>query len=132
MTIPCPRVSLQFDLLEQLGFEGYSMIINTSELQSHLLATTKGRNFHKMRQQVGKPLENPFVGFIFSDEAGMSFSVVMAVMVVWAYHYRTAITVLWVMVKVVFIGSLFLLCYFVICFNRTTKPFTSFCYRYSV
>ena len=33
--------SLQFDLLEQLGFEGYAVMVNTSVLQTHLLATSK-------------------------------------------------------------------------------------------
>ena len=46
------------------------MMVNTGELQTHLLATNKGKNFHKMRQQLGKPLENPFIGFVFSDESG--------------------------------------------------------------
>lgn len=61
---------LQFDLLQQLGFEGYAILINTNELQSHLIATQKGKNFHRMRQKQGKPLENPFIGFIFSEGAG--------------------------------------------------------------
>lgn len=59
----------KFDLLEQLGFEGYAVLVNTGELQTHLLATSKGKGFHKMRQQVGKPLENPFIGFVFSYES---------------------------------------------------------------
>lgn len=63
--------AFQFDVLEQLGFEGYSLLINTGELQTHLLATSKGKSFHKMRQQTGKPLENPFIGYVFSDDAGM-------------------------------------------------------------
>ena len=50
------------------------MLVNTSELQTHLLATGKGKNFHKMRHQAGKPLENPFIGFVFSDEAGEIWS----------------------------------------------------------
>ena len=62
--------SLQFDLLEQLGYEGYSILVNTSELQSHVMATSKGKAFHKMRQQLGKPLENPFIGYVFSEESG--------------------------------------------------------------
>lgn len=60
----------QFDLLEQLGYEGYSVLVNTSELQSHVLATSKGKAYHKMRQQVGKPLENPFIGYVFSEDSG--------------------------------------------------------------
>lgn len=62
--------SLQFDLLEQLGYEGYSILVNTSELKSHVMATSKGKAFHKMRQQLGKPLENPFIGYVFSEESG--------------------------------------------------------------
>lgn len=61
---------LQFDLLQQLGFEGYAILINTNELQSHLIATHKGKNFHRIKQKQGKPLENPFIGFIFSEGAG--------------------------------------------------------------
>ena len=34
------------------------------------MATSKGKAFHKMRQQLGKPLENPFIGFVFSEESG--------------------------------------------------------------
>ena len=66
----CMRGCVQFDLLEQLGFEGYAVLVNTSELQTHVLATGKGKSFHKLRQQASKPLENPFIGFVFSDEAG--------------------------------------------------------------
>ena len=65
-------LSVQFDLLEQLGYEGYSVLVNTSELQSHVLATSKGKAFHKMRQQLGKPLENPFIGYVFSEDSGKS------------------------------------------------------------
>ena len=61
---------LQFDLLQQLGFEGYAILINTNELQSHFIATPKGKNFHRIRQKQGKPLENPFIGYIFSEGAG--------------------------------------------------------------
>lgn len=57
-------------MLEQFGFEGYAIVVNTSELQTHLLATSKGKNYHKMRQQAAKPLENPFIGYVFSDESG--------------------------------------------------------------
>ena len=46
------------------------MLVNTGELQTHLVASSKGKGFHKMRQQVGKPLENPFIGFVFSDDSG--------------------------------------------------------------
>lgn len=46
------------------------MLVNTSELQTQILATSKGKSFHKLRQQANKPLENPFIGFVFSDEAG--------------------------------------------------------------
>lgn len=60
----------QFDLLEQLGYEGYSVLVNTSELHSHILGTSKGKAFHKMRQQLGKPLENPFIGYVFSEDSG--------------------------------------------------------------
>ena len=60
----------QFDLLQQLGFEGYAILINTNELQSHLIATQKGKSFHRVRQKQGKPLENPFIGFIFSEGTG--------------------------------------------------------------
>ena len=63
-------VLLQFDLLQQLGFEGYAILINTNELQSHFIATPKGKNFHRIRQKQGKPLENPFIGYIFSEGAG--------------------------------------------------------------
>ncbi len=45
-------------------------MVNTAELQTHLLATSKGKNYHKMRQQAAKPLENPFIGYVFSDESG--------------------------------------------------------------
>ena len=65
-------LSIQFDLLEQLGYEGYSLLVNTSELQSHVMATSKGKAFHKMRQQLGKPLENPFIGYVFSEDSGKS------------------------------------------------------------
>jgi hypothetical protein len=34
------------------------------------MATSKGKAFHKMRQQLGKPLENPFIGYVFSEESG--------------------------------------------------------------
>ena len=57
-------------MLEQLGFEGYAILVNTSELQTHLLATSKGKMYHKMKQQSGKPLENPFIGYVFSEESG--------------------------------------------------------------
>ena len=60
----------KFDILEQLGFEGYAIMVNTGELQTHLLATSKGKNYHKMKQQSGKPLENPFIGYVFSEESG--------------------------------------------------------------
>ena len=63
---------VQFDLLEQLGYEGYSILVNTSELQTHVMATSKGKAYHKMRQQIGKPLENPFIGYVFSEESGKS------------------------------------------------------------
>lgn len=59
----------KFDLLEQLGFEGYAIFINTGELQTHLLATSKGKSYHKMKQQTSKPLENPFIGYVFSEES---------------------------------------------------------------
>eukprot|EP00731_Ephydatia_muelleri_P037237 Em0425g4a len=49
----------KFDLLEQLGFEGYAILVNTAELQTHLLATNKGKAFHRAKQMGGKPLENP-------------------------------------------------------------------------
>jgi len=65
--------SPQFDLLEQLGFEGYCVLVNKSELQTHILATDKGKSFHKLRQQANKPLENPFIGYVFSDQAGKEF-----------------------------------------------------------
>ena len=57
-------------MLEQFGFEGYAIMVNTGELQTHLLATSKGKGYHKMRQQAAKPLENPFIGYVFSDESG--------------------------------------------------------------
>ena len=60
----------QFELLEQLGFEGYSVLVNTSALQTHLIATSKGKTYHKCRQQMSKPLENPFIGHVFSDNPG--------------------------------------------------------------
>lgn len=59
----------KFDLLEQLGFEGYAILVNTGELQTHSLGTSKGKAFHKMRQHLGKPLENPFIGHVFSEES---------------------------------------------------------------
>lgn len=58
----------KFDLLEQLGFEGYAILVNTAELQSHLLATSKGKAFHRAKQLGGKPLENPFIGYVFTDD----------------------------------------------------------------
>ena len=45
-------------------------MVNTGELQTHLLATAKGKTFHKMRQQANKPLENPFISYVFSDDSG--------------------------------------------------------------
>ena len=62
--------SFQFDLLEQLGFEGYAILVNTAELQTHLLATSKGKAFHRAKQLGGKPLENPFIGYVFTDDSG--------------------------------------------------------------
>ena len=53
-------------------------MVNTGELQTHLLATSKGKSYHKMRQQTGKPLENPFIGFVFSDESGRKVLVMNA------------------------------------------------------
>jgi hypothetical protein len=47
------------------------VLVNTGELQTHLLATSKGKSFHRMRQQTGKPLENPLIGFVFSDDSGI-------------------------------------------------------------
>eukprot|EP00731_Ephydatia_muelleri_P037255 Em0429g5a len=58
----------KFDLLEQLGFEGYAILVNTAELQTHLLATNKGKAFHRAKQMGGKPLENPFIGYVFTDD----------------------------------------------------------------
>lgn len=65
----------KFELLEQLGFEGYSILVNTGALQTHLLATSKGKSYHKQRQQHGKPLENPFIGHVFSESSELSPSV---------------------------------------------------------
>ena len=53
-----------------MGFEGYAVLVNTTELQSHFLATSKGRTFHKLRQSQAKPLENPFIGHVFTEEPG--------------------------------------------------------------
>lgn len=64
------NVHTQFDLLEQLGFEGYAILVNTAELQTHLLATSKGKAFHRAKQLGGKPLENPFIGYVFTDDSG--------------------------------------------------------------
>ncbi|XP_019851255.1 PREDICTED: uncharacterized protein LOC109581518 [Amphimedon queenslandica] len=61
------QIQDKFELLEQLGFEGYAIFVNTGALQTHLLATNKGKAYHKQRQQLGKPLENPFIGYVFSD-----------------------------------------------------------------
>jgi hypothetical protein len=68
----------KFDLLEQMGFEGYAVLVNTTELQSHFLATSKGRTFHKLRQSQAKPLENPFIGHVFTEEPEASGSGLMA------------------------------------------------------
>ncbi len=57
-------------MLEQLGFEGYAVLVNTGELATHTLGTGKGKSFHKMRQNLGKPLENPFIGHVFSEDTG--------------------------------------------------------------
>lgn len=46
-------------------------MVNTSELQTHACGTSKGKAFHKMRQQLGKPLENPFIGHVFSEDSGI-------------------------------------------------------------
>ncbi len=61
----------QFELLERLGFEGYSVLVNTGELATHSLGTSKGKDYLKTRQQVGKPVENPFIGHIFSQDTGV-------------------------------------------------------------
>ena len=66
-------LSFQFEVLEQLGFEGYAILVNTGALQTHLLATTKGKDYHKAKQQSGKPLENPFIGYVFSENSGFPF-----------------------------------------------------------
>ncbi|XP_065908199.1 uncharacterized protein [Dysidea avara] len=58
----------KFDLLQQMGFEGYGILVNTRELQTHLAATAKGKMFHRLRQKTGKPLENPFIGYVFSEQ----------------------------------------------------------------
>ncbi|XP_064404228.1 uncharacterized protein LOC135349615 [Halichondria panicea] len=62
----------KFELLEQLGFEGYAVLVNTGELATHTLGTGKGKSFHKMRQNLGKPLENPFIGHVFSEDTELS------------------------------------------------------------
>lgn len=62
--------SIQFDLLQQMGFEGYGILVNTRELQTHLAATAKGKLYHRLRQKTGKPLENPFIGYVFSEQPG--------------------------------------------------------------
>ena len=46
------------------------MLVNTGELATHTLGTGKGKSFHKMRQNLGKPLENPFIGHVFSEDTG--------------------------------------------------------------
>ena len=71
LSLPPSLTHTQFDILEQMGFEGYAVLVNTTELQSHFLATSKGRSFHKLRQTQGKPLENPFIGHVFTEEPGM-------------------------------------------------------------
>ena len=58
-------------MLEQLGFEGFAILVNTGALQTHLLATSKGKAYHKQRQHIGKPLENPFIGYVFSENNGI-------------------------------------------------------------
>lgn len=58
----------KFDLLQQMGFEGYGILVNTRELQTHLAATAKGKMYHRLRQKTGKPLENPFIGYVFSEQ----------------------------------------------------------------
>lgn len=53
-----------------MGFEGYGILVNTRELQTHLAATAKGKMYHRLRQKTGKPLENPFIGYVFSEQPG--------------------------------------------------------------
>ena len=55
-----------------MGFEGYGILVNTRELQTHLAATAKGKLYHRLRQKTGKPLENPFIGYVFSEQPGQS------------------------------------------------------------
>eukprot|EP00731_Ephydatia_muelleri_P035662 Em0145g14a len=50
----------KFDLLEQLGFEGYAILVNTAELQTHLLATNQREGIPQGkadgREASGEPL----------------------------------------------------------------------------
>jgi len=64
-----------------MGFEGYGILVNTRELQTHLAATAKGKMFHRLRQKTGKPLENPFIGYVFSEQPGRMCVSVCAVCV---------------------------------------------------
>ena len=69
-----------------MGFEGYGILVNTRELQTHLAATAKGKMFHRLRQKTGKPLENPFIGYVFSEQPGkvpVSVCVVYVHIIVW-------------------------------------------------
>ncbi len=47
------------------------MLVNTGELATHSLGTSKGKAYLKTRQQIGKPVENPFIGHVFSEDAGV-------------------------------------------------------------
>ena len=35
----------------------------------------QGKAYHKMKQQCGKPLENPFIGYVFSEDLGLNVHV---------------------------------------------------------
>ncbi|KAI6647936.1 hypothetical protein LOD99_8396 [Oopsacas minuta] len=56
-----------YQYLEQQGFEGYGVLVNTKQIQTHLVSTHKGLSYHQSQVRAGKPLENPFMGYIFSE-----------------------------------------------------------------
>ena len=66
-----------------MGFEGYGILVNTRELQTHLAATAKGKMYHRLRQKTGKPLENPFIGYVFSEQPGELWSIQLALEQYW-------------------------------------------------
>eukprot|EP00800_Vazella_pourtalesii_P016305 TRINITY_DN4659_c0_g1_i1.p1 TRINITY_DN4659_c0_g1~~TRINITY_DN4659_c0_g1_i1.p1 ORF type:complete len:337 (+),score=47.25 TRINITY_DN4659_c0_g1_i1:70-1080(+) len=56
-----------YQYLEHQGFEGYGVLVNTKQIQTHLVSTHKGLSYHQSQVRAGKPLENPFMGYIFSE-----------------------------------------------------------------